>query len=469
MADETLPHNIEAEQAVLGALMFDHACFWDVEAILSPAAFYDPLHGRIYGAIHRRLMSGALADAVMLKSEFASDPAMDDVGGPVYLAELMRESPEASSVLEYAKIIVDLQARRSLIQAAFRIADRATNPAADSDATDLVNQAEQDLAEVSASLSGGGMDLSDPDTGIDAVFAKAESALASPGEQGLRTGYRKLDRILGPLAPSNYIVLAGRPSMGKTAAAVDIARSVAQSGGKVGFFSVADMGRETLWQRMVVGAAARQGAIISSRDLRTGQFNSDEDRDIAYRAGRELKESLRANFRLSDRRGLKVSEIRRAMRIMQREMGGLDLVVVDYLQRIGEDRLRRDGNRAQAVADISGGLQRIAGDFGCVMLTTAQIGRQVDMRDDKRPRISDLKESGSIEEDADIVILAYRPEYYLRREEPEQGTSKHDAWSMDLLAARDKMELIVVKNRHDSIGTAHMEFREDSVRMEDGE
>ncbi|MBL4538320.1 MAG: AAA family ATPase [Oceanicaulis sp.] len=467
MKERDLPHNIECEQAILGALLLDNGVYFDVEGRLHADHFFDPLHGRVFEALEKLIRRGKLADAVVLKTEFEHDPAMLDIGGAVYLADLMRDAPEPSSAHEYGSVVTELYLQRALIRACQTVSAMTLNADADMTAVELLNKAEQEFARISDESQTGQVELSDPDAGVNAVWDRTRVAQQRGQAEGIETGYRGIDKILGPLPPSTYAVLAGRPSMGKTAVAIDWARGVAQQGGKVGFFSVADMSRERLWQRMMVSAAARKGAIISTRDFKTGKFFSEADADMVHAASEELKASLRGRFLMSDKRGMTVAEIKRAAREMKRRMGGLDLIVVDYLQRVGEDRKRKDNNRAQAVADISGALQQMAADLGCVLLATAQISRGVEQRDDKRPKMSDLKESGAIEEDADIVILAYRPEYYLERERPAEGSKNFDTWQRDYNLSRDRLDLIVGKNRDDQAGTAHMVFKTDSVRVED--
>ena len=453
-----MPHNDDIEAVVVATVLADNLLFHEVDDI-SAAHFHDEAMAEIWRMASARIAAGSRADALTLSGEFSQQlerDANDDQNvlfdAVDYLNKLMGSgiagTGAAAAVLrEYADTLVDLAARRQLVDHARTITQRAQDQNFEQSALDILNQAEGMFADVSG-LFGSKDELSTPSAGLDAVWETTDQIRqGAPVAVGIKTGYRNLDRVLGHMEPGDLIICAGRSSMGKTACSAEVARSIAFQGLKVGFFSVADMTRTQLWQRMILTAAKRAGAILAIDDLKTARFHSDMDEDDARRATQELRDRLQGHFMMSDARDLTVSQIRRSARAMAREMGGLDLIIVDYVQRVREDSRSRGRSRAEAVGDITGDLKKMAGELGCVVWANAQLSRAVEARDDKRPRLSDLKESGSIEEDADSVIFAYRPEYYLRREQPDANSKGYQDWDDAMVAARDRLELIVAKNR----------------------
>lgn len=468
MFDDSLnapPHNVEAEMAVLGALMFDNDVYDEIGDWLRPEHFYDPLHARLYEACATRISQGQLADAVNLKSAFENDPGMAELeGGVVYLADLMRESPEPSSAVEYARLVYDLSVRRALIKFGAELSAHAKTSVDAEPAMVVLGQAQAELAAIESSATA--LTYGEPTSGIEGVIEAAERARLEGYQPGVMTGYRALDRLTGGLQAGDLVILAGRPSMGKTTVAFDIGGAVAQRGLKVGAISQ-EMTREQLWQRYIVSAATRAGYICDIGALRRGEWYSDDDREGSMLAAREFGVKVRPCLRVDDRPNLTVQQVAQSLRRMRADMGGLDLVLIDYLQLMRGDGRRRDGNRTQELSDITNALKAMAKTLACPVIALSQLSRQVEQRDNKRPLLSDLRESGSIEQDADAVMFVYREAYYLERNEPREGSEEHSQWLAEMAEIRSDVELIVAKNRQGRIGTARLTLHAESFRLED--
>ncbi len=456
------PHNIEAEQALLGALLVNNEVYDRVADMLRPEHFYDPVHGRIYEVIEARIQRNALASPVTLKAFFEDDPGLAELGGPAYLARLAGAAISIFAARDYAQMIHDLAIRRELIELGHEIAGRAAEMSVDSDPADQIVEAEQrlyTLAEQGNAETGFRSFLS---AVTDAVRVANAAYDRDGGLAGLATGLTDLDRQLGGLHPSDLLILAGRPSMGKTSLATNIAFNVARryrkglrpdgtegavDGGVVGFFSL-EMSAEQLAARILSEASE-----VPSAQIRRGDMTEEEFRRF-LEAAKELES---CPLFIDDTPALPISQLAaRARRLKRTE--GLDLLVVDYLQLVRPARSRGD-SRVNEVSEITQGLKAIAKELDIPVLALSQLSRQVESREDKRPQLADLRESGSIEQDADVVMFVYRAEYYKEREKP--GEDDQDAitrWQAEMDRLSGKAEVIIGKQRHGPIGTVELSF-----------
>ena len=412
------PANIEAEQALLGAVLFDNAAYERLSDRLKAHHFYEPFHQRLFQAMEDHIRKGQLAEPIVLMERFKRDPAFEELGGLRYLADLVDRAPPAANAPDYERVVYDLALRRDLIRIGGEMSNAAQSDV-EHDAKDQIEAAEQSLytlAETGQS-STGFVNFADALQG--AVDMAAEAFGRDGGLSGVSTGLIDLDRMLGGLHPSDLIILAGRPSMGKSALAANIAFHVAKSyaydiqpdgsrktsnGGVVAFFSL-EMSAEQLAMRVL----AETSGVPSDR-LRKGEIDASEFgrvRDAAL----EIQE---APLHFDDTGGLSISKLAARARRLKRQQG-LDLIVIDYLQLLTGAENSRTDNRVQEVSMITQGLKALAKELAVPVLALSQLSRQVENREDKRPQLSDLRESGSIEQDADMVMFVYREAYYLGR------------------------------------------------------
>lgn len=464
LAVATAPHNLAAEQAVLGAILFDNEAYVRVSERLKAEHFYDPIHGRIYAACALLIGKGRLADGVTLKEHFQRDGALAEIGGASYLLVLLENAARLTvQAGDYAAQIYDLHVRRQLIQVGQQITSGAENAALESDAEALITEAEQrlfTLAETGSASRG----FSAFEIALAHSIQTAAIAYETKGEvSGLSTGYIDLDKKMGGLHPSDLIILAGRPSMGKTALAANIAFNAARArlesgarqpedderpaGGIVAFFSL-EMSGEQLATRLLSDYAE-----IESDKIRRGAIDKMQYERLLDAS--RLLQSL--PLHIDETGGIPINQLMARSRRLSRTHG-LDLIVIDYLQLVTSSKSRGEANRVQEVSEITQNLKALAKELKVPVIALSQLSRQVESRPDKRPMLSDLRESGSIEQDADIVLFVYREEYYLSREEPRMGTEEHLKWQRDLDTVRNKAEVIIGKQRHGPIGTVEMQF-----------
>jgi replicative DNA helicase len=464
------PSNLDAEQALLGCLLYDNGAFERLTDQLSADHFHEPFHGRLFNAIKNHILKGQLAEPILIAGEFARDPAFVELGALRYLADLVDRAPPAANAPDYARVIYDLAIKRDLIRIGGEIARTAQDPAAEEPAKDQIEQAEQKLYNLAESggVSKGFVNFQ---TALHGALEMAAEAFSREGGlAGLSGGLRDLDQKLGGFHPSDLLILAGRPSMGKTALATNIAFNVAKAytwepqpdgskktvnGGIVAFFSL-EMSAEQLAMRLLADASG-----VSSDRLRRGEINAQEYgkvRDAAI----QIQESP---LYIDATGGLSIAKMAARSRRLKRSTG-LDLIVVDYLQLLTTDTGGRQDNRVQEVSQITQSLKALAKELSVPIIALSQLSRQVENREDKRPQLSDLRESGSIEQDADVVMFVYRESYYLGRTEPREGTEEHFKWQEDLDLVRGLAEVIIGKQRHGPIGTVKMRFNDDLTRFE---
>ncbi|CAN5149924.1 replicative DNA helicase [soil metagenome] len=461
------PSNIEAEQALLGILLFDNAAYERLSDQLKPHHFYEPFHARLFAAMEEHIRKGQLAEPIVVMERFKRDPAFEELGGLRYLADLVDRAPPAANVGDSGRVVYDLALRRDLIRIGGEIASSATVDA-EKPARDQIEHAEQSLytlAETGAP-STGFMDFADALRG--AVEMAAEAYSRDGGLAGVATGLIDLDQKLGGLHPSDLLILAGRPSMGKTALATNIAFHVAKhhawepqpdgskktvDGGVVAFFSL-EMSAEQLAMRLLADASG-----VSSDRLRKGEIDASEFGRVRD-AAMEIQSSP---LFIDDTGGLSIAKLTARARRLKRQHG-LDLIVVDYLQLLTGD-MKGSDNRVQEVSQITQGLKALAKELSVPVIALSQLSRQVENREDKRPQLSDLRESGSIEQDADVVMFVYREAYYKSRAEPREGSPEHLAWQEDMDKIHNLAEVIIGKQRHGPIGNVKLSFNADLTKF----
>ena len=463
----SLPHNLEAEQALLGSLMFDNAVFERLSDRLRGSHFYEPFHQRLYDAIEDHIRQGLLAEPTILMERFKQDPAFQEFGGLRYLADLVDRAPPAANAPDYARVVYDLALRRDLIRIGGEIIREA--PAPETPAIDQIESAEQQLYSLAETgkPSSGFVSFSHALSG--AVQMAAEAYQRDGKLAGLATNLDDLDQKLGGLHPSDLLILAGRPSMGKTALATNIAFSVARnyrweptpegrktvSGGVVAFYSL-EMSAEQLAMRILADASG-----VSSDKLRKGEIDAADFgriRDAAVEIGE-------SPLYIDATGGLSISKLAARARRLKRMEHGLDLIIVDYLQLVTTGEGNSQKNRVQEVSEITGGLKALAKELSVPIIALSQLSRQVEQREDKRPQLSDLRESGSIEQDADCVMFVYRESYYLGRAEPREGTEEHLKWQEDMDRLRNQAEVVIGKQRHGPIGIVKLSFDADTTKF----
>ena len=472
------PVNYEAEQALLGAILENNHAFERVADFLRPEHFADAAHGRIFEAIGKLIERGQQANAITLKSLFDQDEALAEAGGADYLAKLQSSTITIVNAGDYGRTIYDLYLRRELIALGEDVVNDAFAQDLEITATDQIETAEQKLY----GLAEAGQTERGLTTFKSAVIEAVNMAEAARNRDshvaGVATGFKDLDRLLGGLHYSDLIILAGRPSMGKTALATNIAVSAAMARNKkkgpdgteivvpevVAFFSL-EMSTEQLATRILAEASE-----VRSDAMRRGEINENDFGKI-FDASRAL---YTLPLFIDDTPALTIGALRTRARRLKRQQG-LSLIIVDYLQLMQGPAGLRSENRVQEVSEITRGLKAVAKELNVPVLALAQLSRQTEQRDDKRPQLSDLRESGSIEQDADVVMFIYREEYYLAREKPSQGAREKDddftrrraKYEERKDEARNKAEVIVAKQRHGPIGTIDLQFRGEFTRFSD--
>jgi replicative DNA helicase len=466
-APARLPSNLEAEQALLGAILFDNAAYERIGDALKAPHFYEPFHQRLFAAMEEHIRKGQLAEPIVLVERFRRDPGFEELGGLRYLADLVDRAPPAANAADYARVIHDLALRRELIRLGGDIAAQA-NADADSTARDQIEQAEQQLYALAetGSSSTGFVNFADALRG--AVEMAAEAYSRDGGLAGLSTGLIDLDKILGGLHPSDLVILAARPSMGKSSLAMNIAFHAARhyawepqvdgskktvNGGVVAFFSL-EMSAEQLAMRLLAEVSG-----VPSDRVRKGEIDASEFGQVRD-AALEIQE---APLYIDDTGGIPMAQLAARARRLKRTVG-LDLLVVDYLQLITAGNGRSD-NRVQEVSEITQGLKALAKELSVPVMALSQLSRQVENREDKKPQLADLRESGSIEQDADVVMFIYREAYYKSRTEPREGTPEHLAWQEEMDQIRHIAEVIIGKQRHGPIGTVKLHFNENITKF----
>jgi len=444
-----LPSNLAAEQALIGSVMYDNAALEGAEGV-SRSHFHEPLHGRLWEAMTRKIAAGGLAEPVTLADEFRADDAFIGLGGIAYLADLIDRAPPARVTPSLAATVVDVALVRSLAVTAREIEATALSGETGRNTLEAAEKALYAIAEAGEGQQG----FAPLKDALEGALQIAEAAYQRKGGlAGLSTGLIDLDQRLGGLVPSNLIILAGRPSMGKTSLATNIAFNATKAGKRVGFFSL-EMSRDELGLRLLADVAG-----VSSDRVRKGLAESHEM--VRLREARE--EIANLPLQIDETGAISLARLTARARRLQRKHG-LDLIIIDYLQLITMGG--KTDNRTVEVGAIAAGLKALAKDLKVPVLALSQLSRKVEERPDKRPQLADLRESGSIEQDADVVMFVYRESYYLARTQPEGNDQiKHLEWSTKMSKVQGMAEVIIGKARHGPIGTVRLSFNEDLTRF----
>ena len=471
-SDIAIPHapaNVEAEQALLGALLYDNAAFERIGDNLHGNHFFEPFHQRLFAAIETNIRKGQLAEPILLAEQFSRDVGFQELGGVRYLADLVDRAPPAANAVDYSRAIYDLAIRRDLIRIGGDISTLAAQSDADLSARDQIETAEQQLYALAETggTSQGFVTFADALHG--AVTMAAEAHSRDGGLAGLSTGLIDLDHKIGGLHPSDLVIIAARPSMGKSSLACNIAFDVARNyawepqpdgskktvrGGVVAFFSL-EMAAEQLAMRLLAEASGVSGDRLRKGEIDASEFGRVRD------AAMEIQE---APLYIDATGGISMAKLAARARRLKR-MVGLDLLIVDYLQLITGGEGSRNDNRVQEVSMITQSLKSLAKELSIPVIALAQLSRQVENREDKKPQLSDLRESGSIEQDADMVMFIYREAYYLSRLEPREGTEEHFKWQENMDQVRGQADIIIGKQRHGPIGNIKLAYNEDLTKF----
>ena len=454
-----LPNNIEAEQAVIGSILVSNDIFDEINTILSSINFYDPMHQKIFEAIESLVYKGMLANPITLKNYFENEK--DDLNVPEYLVKITKFSTSTRQAIEYSKIIYDMFVRRELIKISEQTIDSAKLNDLDTNGQSIIESSERllfDLAEKGSFNSS----LVKFDEAMKQTIEMAQAAYKNEeGIVGVPTGLRDLDDKLGGLHQSDLIIIAGRPSMGKTSLATNIAFNAAQKlqesdkKSSVAFFSL-EMSSEQLSTRII-----SEQSRISSNDIRRGRI-SDDQFDKFLETSKNISE---LPLYIDETPAISIAALSNRARRIKR-LFGLDMIVVDYIQLMRGTTFNKDG-RVQEISQITQGLKAIAKELSVPVVALSQLSRQVEQRDDHKPQLADLRESGSIEQDADVVMFVYREGYYLQRKEPREATVEHAEWQAKMNEVAHLAQIIIGKQRHGPIGNVTLEFEERFTKFKD--
>ena len=456
-----LPNNIEAEQSVIGSILVSNDIFDDVSPIINYTKFYDPIHQKIFLAIENLISKGMLANPITLKNYFENDKNLIELEGHEYLVKITKFSTSLRQAIEYAKIIYDMHVRRELIKISEATIDNASNKNIDLPGEKIIEDSEKllfDLAE-RGSFSKSFVKF---DIALNQTIEMASRAFKSTeGIVGVPTGLTDLDDRLGGLHNQDLVIIGGRPSMGKTALATNIAfhaaKNIQDKGLKssVAFFSL-EMSSEQLSTRIL-----SEQSRIKSNDIRRGKI-SEEQFDKFIETSKNISE---LPLYIDETPAISIAAISNRARRIKR-LFGCELVVVDYIQLMKATNIRNEG-RVQEISEITQGLKAIAKELNVPVLAVSQLSRAVEQRDDKKPQLSDLRESGSIEQDADVVMFVYREAYYLERKEPRPATVEHAEWQAKMNEISNLAEIMISKQRHGPTGNIKVEFESMFTKFRD--
>ena len=455
---EELPNNIEAEQSVIGSILLSNEIFDEISMIITNNNFYDPMHQKIFGAIEKLIYSGMLANPITLKNHFENEK--DELNIPEYLVKITKFSSSSRQAIEYSKLIYDLFVKRELIKISENMIDTAKLNDLDNDGQKIIESFEKSLFDLAekGSLSSS---LIKFDEAMRQTIEMASNAYKNEeGIVGVPTGLRDLDDRLGGLHKSDLLIIAGRPSMGKTALATNIAFNAAkkiQDDGRkstIAFFSL-EMSSEQLSTRILA-----EQSRIKSNDIRRGRI-SEEQFDKFIETSKNVSE---LPLYIDETPAISIAALSNRARRIKR-LYGLDMVVVDYIQLMKATNFK-DG-RVQEISEITQGLKALAKELSVPVLALSQLSRAVEQRDDKKPQLSDLRESGSIEQDADVVMFVYREAYYLERKEPRPATVEYAEWQAKMNEVSNFAEIIIGKQRHGPTGNVMLEFEAMFTKFKD--
>ena len=450
--ENKLPSNIEAEQALIGSILVNNDIIDEISNIVNHENFYDPLHSKIYNLIENLHNKGMIANPITLKNSFENDTALSEIGGTEYLVKLTRFSSSVKQSIDYAKIVHEKFVKRELVQISETLSDEAVDETIDKTGENIIQDTEKSLFDL-AERGTFHQSFLKFNQALDQTIEMATNAMKSDhGIVGVPTGLNDLDERLGGLHRSDLVIIAGRPSMGKTALATNIgyyaAKKILDDNKKssIAFFSL-EMSSEQLSTRIL-----SEQSRIKSNDIRRGKVTEEEFNRL-IETSRNIHD---LPLYIDETPAITISTLSNRARRIKR-LFGLDLIIVDYIQLMTTGSKRYDG-RVQEISEITQGLKALAKELSVPVLALSQLSRAVEQRDDKKPQLSDLRESGSIEQDADVVMFVFREEYYLERKEPKLGTIEHGEWQAKMNEIIGSADIIIGKQRHGPTGNIQVEF-----------
>ena len=456
---EELPNNIEAEQALIGSILISNEIFDDINIIINSNNFYDPMHQKIFKAIEKLIYSGMLANPITLKNYFENEN--DKINIPEYLVKITKFSTSNRQAIEYSKLIYDLYVKRELIKISENTIDSAKLNSLDQTGKSIIENSEKALFDL-AEKGSFGSSLIKFDDALKLTIDMASNAYKNDeGIVGVPSGLRDLDDKLGGLHKSDLVIIAGRPSMGKTALATNIAFNAAKKiqdenkKSSIAFFSL-EMSSEQLSTRIL-----SEQSRIKSNDIRRGRISEDQF-DKFIETSKNIND---LPLFIDETPAISIAALSNRARRIKR-IHGLDMVVVDYIQLMTAVNSRRDG-RVQEISEITQGLKALAKELKIPVLALSQLSRAVEQRDNNKPQLADLRESGSIEQDADVVMFVYREAYYLERKEPRPATVEYAEWQAKMGEVSNMAEIIVGKQRHGPTGNVFLEFEAMFTKFKD--
>ncbi len=448
-----LPCNIEAEQAVIGSILISNDIYDEISTIIDANKFFDPIHIKLYETIEKLISKGLLANPITLKNHFENSEGLKELGGQEYLIKITKFSTSIKQAIDYAKIVQEMHLRRELIKISQSVLDEASSDNDVSNSGELIIQnAEKSLFDL-AERGHFNQSFMKFDSALKQTIEMAKSAYQNEeGIVGVPTGLTDLDARLGGMHKQDLIIIAGRPSMGKTALATNIAfhaaKNIEKKGTKstVAFFSL-EMSSEQLSTRIL-----SEQARIKSNDIRRGKVSEKEFEQFIETS----KNIFELPLYIDETPAITIAAISNRSRRIKR-LFGLELIVVDYIQLMRSSR-NKEFNRVQEISEITQGLKALAKELNVPVLALSQLSRQVEQRDDKKPQLSDLRESGSIEQDADVVMFVFRESYYLQNKEPTMGSIEHAEWQQKMDEISHLAEIMISKQRHGPTGNVKVEF-----------
>ena len=450
--ENTQPSNLEAEQALLGSILVNNDIIDEISSIVNSSIFYDPAHVKIYEVIENLNNKGMIANPITLKNFFEKDNMLNEVGGTEYLVKLTRFSSSSKQAVDYARIIHEMYLRRELILISEKLSSDTLESSQEQNAENIIESTEKSLFDL-AERGTFSQSFLKFNQALDQTIEMATVAMQNDqGIVGVPTGLSDLDEKLGGLHKSDLIILAGRPSMGKTALATNIAYNASQNilkrqeKSSVAFFSL-EMSSEQLSTRIL-----SEQAKIRSDDIRRGKV-SEEEINRYIETSRNI---YNLPLYIDETPAITIATLSNRARRIKR-LFGLNLVVVDYIQLMRSSSNKNDG-RVQEISEITQGLKALAKELSVPVLALSQLSRAVEQRDDKQPQLADLRESGSIEQDADVVMFVYREAYYLERKQPKLGSIEHAEWQSKMNDVNGLADIILGKQRHGPTGTVKVEF-----------
>ena len=456
-----IPKNIEAEQTILGSILENNELFDEITDEINEGYFYDTIHQKIYKVISNLISKGLLANPVTIKNFFSNNEELIEIGGLEYLLKLTKVSTTKNQIRHYSKLLSDLYIRRQLIKISEETLEDSKNKELEITGTNILENTERKLFEIAERGEFQRSFVTFKDALKETIDMATAAYKNDQGIVGVPSGLTDLDDRLGGLHKQDLIIIAGRPSMGKTALATNIAFNAAENIQKqnkktsVAFFSL-EMSSEQLSTRIL-----SEQSRIKSNDIRRGKINQ-EDFEKFIEASKNL-ENL--PLHIDDTPAITISALSNRARRLKRKQG-LDLIVIDYIQLMKSSGYRKEG-RVLEIAEITQGLKALAKELDVPVLALSQLSRQVEQREDKKPQLADLRESGSIEQDADVVMFVFREQYYLEKQEPKLGTAEHVEWQEKMNQVHNQAEIIIGKQRHGPTGLIKLEFESAFTKFKD--